>query len=194
MYYFRARYYAPAYSRFISEDPLGLQAGANLFGYVGDNPVRFSDPFGLLLSPWHGLLTTTAMLASGYGPHTAAFVAGYNMGQDFRPGSLNVENAYRHAMAEPDQSPTDAARATNRFIAEQLATGSHLGLAEALHTTEDKYSRSHAGYQEWHGGLPEVDHILGDLWPGFGNLWKAFKDDLATIERFKQQRRSKSAQ
>jgi uncharacterized protein RhaS with RHS repeats len=33
--------------RFISEDPLGLQAGLNLYAYVGNNPTNWIDPFGL---------------------------------------------------------------------------------------------------------------------------------------------------
>jgi RHS repeat-associated protein len=45
--YYRARWYDPDQGRFISEDPLGLKGGVNLFGYVANNPARFSDPGGL---------------------------------------------------------------------------------------------------------------------------------------------------
>jgi RHS repeat-associated protein len=45
--YHRARYYDPASSRFVSEDPLGLRAGINLYRYVDDNPITYTDPFGL---------------------------------------------------------------------------------------------------------------------------------------------------
>jgi RHS repeat-associated protein len=48
LYYFRARYYNPNTSRFISEDPIGFAGdGANLFAYVGDDPTDFIDPFGM---------------------------------------------------------------------------------------------------------------------------------------------------
>lgn len=47
LYYYRARYYSPALSRFVSEDPRGFQAGINFYAYVNDNPINFSDPFGL---------------------------------------------------------------------------------------------------------------------------------------------------
>ncbi|MCK9385938.1 MAG: DUF6531 domain-containing protein [Nevskia sp.] len=47
LYYYRARYYDPATKRFISEDPLQESAGINSYGYVGGNPLFFSDPFGL---------------------------------------------------------------------------------------------------------------------------------------------------
>ena len=47
--FYRARYYDPARSRFISEDPFGLAAkNANLFAYTLNNPVGFIDPLGTL--------------------------------------------------------------------------------------------------------------------------------------------------
>jgi RHS repeat-associated protein len=49
--YYRARWYDSGQGRFISEDPIGLNGGANLFGYVANNPGRFSDPSGLCPGP-----------------------------------------------------------------------------------------------------------------------------------------------
>ena len=46
--FYRARYYSPSLGRFISRDPLGLQAGINPYAYVNNNPVNFNDPDGLL--------------------------------------------------------------------------------------------------------------------------------------------------
>jgi len=46
IYFYRARYYDPVLKRFISEDPIGLMGGANVYGYVGGNPVSFIDPSG----------------------------------------------------------------------------------------------------------------------------------------------------
>jgi RHS repeat-associated protein len=47
-YYMRARYYDPHVGRFISEDPIGFDAGdVNLYAYVGNNPVVRIDPSGL---------------------------------------------------------------------------------------------------------------------------------------------------
>ena len=54
LYYYRARYYHPGLSRFISEDPIGLTGGyANLYTYVANNPVRFTDSLGLRID-WGG--------------------------------------------------------------------------------------------------------------------------------------------
>jgi len=47
MYFLRARYYEPSNGRFISEDPIGLLGGLNLWGYTLNNPVNFADPYGL---------------------------------------------------------------------------------------------------------------------------------------------------
>jgi RHS repeat-associated protein len=47
LYYYRARYYDPKIGRFISEDPIGLRGGVNLYAYVHNRPVRFIDPMGL---------------------------------------------------------------------------------------------------------------------------------------------------
>ena len=45
--YFRNRWYDPNTGRFLTQDPIGLAGGVNLYAYAGNNPVMFSDPFGL---------------------------------------------------------------------------------------------------------------------------------------------------
>ena len=47
LYYYRARYYYPALQRFISQDPIGLRGGINLYRYVRNDPVNLLDPWGL---------------------------------------------------------------------------------------------------------------------------------------------------
>jgi hypothetical protein len=49
--YKRARYYDPTTGRFVSEDPLGLAGGLNLYGFANGDPVNFSAPFGLRPCP-----------------------------------------------------------------------------------------------------------------------------------------------
>jgi RHS repeat-associated protein len=45
--FYRARWYDPHQGRFISEDPIGLAGGINVFAYVENKPLRFTDPSGL---------------------------------------------------------------------------------------------------------------------------------------------------
>ncbi|MCL7931205.1 RHS repeat-associated core domain-containing protein [Halomonas llamarensis] len=47
LYYNRHRYYDPQQGRYISQDPIGLNGGTNLYGYV-TNPTGMVDPLGLL--------------------------------------------------------------------------------------------------------------------------------------------------
>jgi RHS repeat-associated protein len=47
LFYYRARYYDPKVGRFVSEDPIAFGAGPNFYRYVFNNPVNFTDPFGL---------------------------------------------------------------------------------------------------------------------------------------------------
>ena len=48
LYYYRARYYHPGLQRFISEDPIHFFGGdINLYGYVGNDPLKYTDPHGL---------------------------------------------------------------------------------------------------------------------------------------------------
>jgi len=48
LYHYRARQYSAVLQRFISEDPIGLAGDdTNLYAYVWNRPVNFSDPLGL---------------------------------------------------------------------------------------------------------------------------------------------------
>jgi RHS repeat-associated protein len=49
LYYYRARYYSAALSRFIGEDPLRFTGGdINLYAYNRNNPITLTDPFGTI--------------------------------------------------------------------------------------------------------------------------------------------------
>jgi RHS repeat-associated protein len=47
LYYLRARYLDPTTGRFISEDPIGLGGGIDFYRYADNNPVIYTDLFGL---------------------------------------------------------------------------------------------------------------------------------------------------
>jgi RHS repeat-associated protein len=48
--FYRARYYDPVIKQFLSEDPIRLEAGLNVRGYAGGDPISFTDPLGLAKS------------------------------------------------------------------------------------------------------------------------------------------------
>jgi RHS repeat-associated protein len=57
LHYNYFRYYDPVLGRYITSDPIGLQGGLSTYGYAGQNPVRFVDPYGLTatcpaIAPW----------------------------------------------------------------------------------------------------------------------------------------------
>ncbi len=45
--YLRNRWYDPQTGRFLTQDPIGLAGGVNLYAYAGNSPIMFTDPFGL---------------------------------------------------------------------------------------------------------------------------------------------------
>lgn len=47
LYYMRNRWYDAEQGRFVSEDPIGLAGGINVYAFGGNDPVNLSDPMGL---------------------------------------------------------------------------------------------------------------------------------------------------
>jgi RHS repeat-associated protein len=46
LYYARHRWYDPAVGRFVSQDPLGIAGGLNLYVFAGNDPINGRDPSG----------------------------------------------------------------------------------------------------------------------------------------------------
>ena len=56
LYYYRARYYDPQIGRFLTQDPLAYSGGLNLYSFVLNNPLNLTDPSGLEVGFWEGLI------------------------------------------------------------------------------------------------------------------------------------------
>jgi len=89
LYYNRARYYSPAYGRFISEDPIGLAGGINAYAYVLNNPLLFTDRNGLDV-------TITALAGIGGNPfgHVGISVTAGPPPAGFTPASDSVSTDF----------------------------------------------------------------------------------------------------
>ena len=64
LYLTRHRAYDTTLKRFLSQDPLGLAGGANLYAYCLGNPLGYIDPFGLCGGLWFDQLGSSAAAAS----------------------------------------------------------------------------------------------------------------------------------
>jgi RHS repeat-associated protein len=127
LHYNLFRYYDPQVGRFISQDPIGLAGGLNLYQYA-PNPVSWIDPWGLAGSPttathitYQGIDATTGKPYVGYasmqGKQTAQDVLKYRYRNDFsRFGGQMPEVLYDGY----GQSGKDIARGLEQRIFENL--------------------------------------------------------------------------
>ena len=87
-YYYRARYYDPATARFLSEDPLNIEGGANLYAYAGDNPVNWRDPTGRC--PWCVVGAAIGGIANAYNnyrDYSTGQISGFQYFEDIVVGA-----------------------------------------------------------------------------------------------------------
>lgn len=77
--YFGYRYYSPELGRWISRDPLGETGGANLYGFVANNPLNYYDPNGLFTAEYAQAFqrwmqsTSSGLMSRGTGAGAIAF-------------------------------------------------------------------------------------------------------------------------
>ena len=101
--YYRARYYSPTFQRFIAQDPIDFLGGIDLYAYVANDPVNFTDPMGEF--PFRdcrkAIGNLAAAVASLGNRCTDYFAAKCDPGQhkkSIRENWTRVWNAYRAAL------------------------------------------------------------------------------------------------
>ncbi len=79
LYYYKARFYAPTLGRFLQTDPIGTGDDLNLYAYVGNNPLNYTDPAGL--AAHEAAMLTSTVVNSEAGQFGLGFVPGYDLYQ-----------------------------------------------------------------------------------------------------------------
>jgi RHS repeat-associated protein len=87
LYYYRSRYYSPNLQRFISEDPIGVAGGLNVFAYVNNSPTNFRDPSGLILD------TIIDIISIGYDIYRLATDGRKNLAENLTSLGLDLAGA-----------------------------------------------------------------------------------------------------
>ncbi|SED85827.1 RHS repeat-associated core domain-containing protein [Rhizobiales bacterium GAS191] len=99
----RARYYNPAWGRFVSEDPIGLRGGINVYAYANSNPVQLRDPSGNQVAIPAGGGLGGLVLA---GAIALCFAVGLC---HLPPPPPKSPSGYSKSKSEPAQDPNDPA-------------------------------------------------------------------------------------
>ena len=86
LYFYRARYYSPTLQRFVEQDPSGFLGGSlDLYAYGPEDPVRYSDPTGLLSFQLFGQNINLAVSGTLLFVNASWDLEGFS-GQDFNIG------------------------------------------------------------------------------------------------------------
>jgi RHS repeat-associated protein len=168
LFYNRHRYYDPAMGRYITQDPIGLEGGNNLYSYVGGRPLHFIDPKGLMTSDQHNALTIEALWGcSGLSASELRALSYSTAAADWTPSwaeSQDVNNAPWHAMARPGQSVESAKAETALFIKQQMSIGSTQSIGRAIHAAQDSAAGGHTNSQTYDGDF-HIGHFMDDMFP-----------------------------
>jgi len=103
LYYYLYRFYDPNLQRWPTRDPIQEAGGLNLYRFVGNYPVNYIDPLGLLLTMPSPVSLVNVATAVGVGAAAEEGGAGLAMGVVFGASfALGVSSAQSDAEAQPN--------------------------------------------------------------------------------------------
>jgi RHS repeat-associated protein len=180
MDYFGARFYAPWLGRWTTADPLGLQAGVNLYLYARGSPVVMVDPNGMQEEEWSigGLVERGVQALPGGG---SSGEGGANLSGDAPPPMPSLQDLMDEAIEYHEGGPSaDEAHVeklnepfSEEFLEPMLAPVPEPQPGDMFVNPGDPVGSEHqrlsAGeaMAEIHGfGQPAVDSVTGTFYGG----------------------------
>ncbi|MDO8723841.1 MAG: RHS repeat-associated core domain-containing protein [Syntrophales bacterium] len=173
---FGARDYDPTIGRWTAKDPIDFAGGdANLYGYVQNNPINFSDPSGLLAPPWHFGITFFAALNSGYSLGNSFSLASDVMREDRSALSHDPDLTRIHAMGSQlpgggPQTPAEALAAANAYI-----NNTSNPLSGRIHSAQDLPIHAGESMEDFGWNWSTVKHVFRDIFGG-GTIGQAYQN------------------
>jgi RHS repeat-associated protein len=165
LYYYRNRYYNPAWGRFVSEDPIGLGGGdINLYRYVANNPVQFNDPSG----NFGFLIPLIPAIMDGLAAGSAYLACRYAGGCQF-PGSGSGSGSSGATPSDPKASPPPCP--ASDFV--MCSNSSDSGDNKKSNLGDNKSSEKWQNQMEQRGWTPQqIDDAIakGERFPAPNNI------------------------
>lgn len=155
IYEYRARAYHPGLGRFLSEDPIGFNAGDyNLFRYCKNDPLDLTDPMGLFSPEAHDALFDHAFAGSIPKAEIQVMKDSSRKLDRSISSQLNPREAYKHSMRREWQTPKSAIKQREAFFKSQVTAAKEAAqhgnknealqrLGQAAHAIQDSHSPVH---------------------------------------------------